>query len=369
PGWHPVAFLYLDFEPGSVDVNVHPMKSEVRFRDLGSIYPLVFHAVRRALEPKEGEHVEAEEGGDSEAGASHEASSSIDPVVRTTESFTARRPSSAEVGRHQVEQATKDYLASDRKDEATPFPRRPMPQRRAEGDLPFEAPVSSAAVAPTENRSPSFVSRPTGPTAEHRRAFQILDSYIVTEEKGGVAILDQHALHEKILFEEIFERFESGDILRQKLIVPDVVELDIEDMPLVERAQKLLAYCGYEVEPFGDREVAVHSVPKLFERVKSTRRVAEFLREAFLWLREDGSAVEDPSPKDASGVLRAPFRTLASMMACKRAVKAGTRLNPQEIQSLLEKAELADDPRHCPHGRPTRVHWTERDLEAFFDRK
>jgi len=163
----------------------------------------------------------------------------------------------------------------------------------------------------------------------------------------------------------------AGEVVRQKLIVPEIVEISIDQAVLVERAGRLLAPCGYEIDAFGDREVAVHSVPKVFDRADGQSNTQGIIREAFRWLQEEGADVPEGVTvfSDGPGMIAEPYRRLASLLACKRAVKAGDPLKPEEIESLLTRADLADDPRHCPHGRPTVVRLSRRELERRFDRK
>ena len=431
PGFYPVAYLYLEFPPDAVDVNVHPTKSEVRFRDSASVYPLIYHAVKSALAGDPGEERAAAGRASRESAASREAEAQIGaqadvppspgnaressgtdersesrfdgPTERVSRESTAAEvagsPSTSadvNVERHRAAQATRDFLESDRGGELQRGERGrsasgSFERSRGGGSPPSPFPAASpsrestpdAALAPSvRDAGREIGSLPLGGAAASRstkssssgRAFQLLDTYIVVDGvrhagRDAVLLIDQHALHEKILYEDIFEKIRAGKLLRQKLIVPDVVEIPVEAVPLVDKAAELLDLCGYSIELFGDREVAVHAVPKVFDRVRSNRSVSEFVSEAFRWLEEEGAAVEEVSAVDAEGILSAPFRRLASIMACKRAVKAGTRLDPQEIASLLEKRDLAEDPRHCPHGRPTTVRLDRRELDAMFDRK
>ncbi len=354
PGWQPVAYLFLELPPESVDINVHPTKSEVRFRDSASIYPLVFHALRRALEG---------EGDEGDGGATHGDPRESGEVSAENGGGDPTDSSAAFTERGRVEQAALDFFAAERSSPKGGHPSFSSFPSRSGGAHGTEGPAGSVPAAEGSG------VHPARRTAESFRAFQILDSFLVVEDDDGVRFIDQHALHEKILFEEIYEKLLTGQVLQQKLLVPEVIELPLEHMPLVDRARDFLAPCGYAIEAFGDREVAVHGVPRLFDRVKGRDGVREFLQEVFSWLGEDGSEFADPSPRDERGALSRPYRRLASILACKKAVKAGMRLHRDEIESLLRKADLADDPRHCPHGRSTTVRISRSQLERKFDRK
>ncbi|MBN1442107.1 MAG: DNA mismatch repair endonuclease MutL [Planctomycetes bacterium] len=350
PGQQPVCYLFLEFPPGGVDVNVHPMKTEVRFRDPGGIYPLIHHSIRQALEGA----------GDPSSGprkspaAEGSAESSPPPDARPPDHRTAE-------ARRRVERAAGDFFSS--------------PRARAEERRPPLAPAGSRASADPAPRlgpaAPAPRQRPDAPGARRTRALQILGAYILIEEQDGLALIDQHALHEKILFEEILRGLLAGEVIRQKLLVPEIVEIPLDRIVLADSARRLLARCGYEIEPFGDREVAVHAIPMIFDSARGRGDTAEIIREVFRWLQEEGADVcaaegEHPAGPDATAE---PYRRLASLLACKRAVKAGDPLQPEEIDSLLDRADLAEDPRHCPHGRPTMVRLSRRELERRFDRK
>ncbi|MCZ6793939.1 MAG: DNA mismatch repair endonuclease MutL [Planctomycetota bacterium] len=353
PGWRPVAYLFLELPPESVDVNVHPTKTEVRFRDTGSLYPLVFHAIRQALGEKPAAGVET-------------AEKHAEPVAEGARPVA--RPAREESGQglrapgERIARAARSFL--DASTSSTSTPRTFPPRERREPE-----PSSPLRRGPDRDAGASAGRGAASARREGSAAFQVLDSYIVVEADDALLFIDQHALHEKILFEEIHEKLLRGELVRQKLIVPDVVSLPVEHVPLLERARALLAPCGYEIEPFGEREIAVHTVPELFDRVRSAGGPRDFLAEVFRWLEEEEPGTVDVHDPVRRGVLSAPYRRLASLLACKRAVKAGTRLRPQEIDSLLEQADLADDPRHCPHGRPTVARLERGELERKFDRK
>ena len=320
PGKHPLAYLFFEFPADAVDVNVHPTKSEVRFRNPGLMYPLIFNVVSRVLEPASGEKPEP---GGSEPGGSEPGGDG--------------------------EQAGLDFLSS---------PAAVSAGERAPGsaEASWSAPAGGAESAPPPA------------SASAGRAFQLLDSYILMEEDDAVLLIDQHALHEKILFEGIYRQLVEGEIVLQRLLVPEVLSISAQQAPLIEDGCRLLSACGYEAEPFGESEVAIRAVPELFEGKGRKSRSAEICQEVFNWLEREGDRYRS-GKEETPELLEARLRALASLMACKRAVKAGDRLSPGEIESLLERADLARDPRNCPHGRPTMVRLSRRELDSSFDRK
>jgi len=332
PGKHPLAYLFFEFPAEAVDVNVHPTKSEVRFRNPGLMYPLIYNVVSRALEPEGREDAAA---GDPGAEGSGEGTS----------------PG--------IEQAALDFFANP-----------PASSRASRATGPGAgASVGGGARWSSVRGSREAVEESEEVTAlgTGSRAFQLLDSYILVEEEDGILLIDQHALHEKILFEGIYRQLLTGEVVQQKLLVPEVLSLSVEQAPLLEDGCRLLSACGYEAEPFGEAEVAIRAVPGLFEGKRRKSKAAEICQEVFSWLEREGDRYlnNDETPE----ILEQRLRALASLMACKRAVKAGDRLSSGEIESLLERSDLAMDPRNCPHGRPTMVRLSRRELDSSFDRK
>ncbi len=369
PGNHPVAYLFLEFPTDAVDVNVHPQKSEVRFRDPGMLYPLIYNGVKRTLEFQR-----AEEGAEGLVGRPEESSrDETDSPAR----FNA--PTEGDTGtatRDHIRQAALDFLEtpaeSSGRSAANVTTARPVFRAKPSG------PRREVAAALTETEVETQIDAVPETDAEApidtrpKAAFQVLDSYLVVDDGNGdgLTVIDQHALHEKILFEEIHERLDSGEILQQKLMVPEIVSLAAEEVPLIDLASRLLASCGYEIEAFGDAEVAIHAVPEIFERRRAgSASNVEIVRDIFRWLLDEGETSSPAIEGEKPDLVRKKLRDMASLMACKRAVKAGMPLSEEEIETLLERADLADDPRHCPHGRPTTVQLSLREIERKFDRK
>jgi len=217
---------------------------------------------------------------------------------------------------------------------------------------------------------------PSPPAGESLRAgagVQVLNAYLLLEVPEGLLLFDQHALHEKVLYERILEQLRAGAVPRQKLLIPEVVELPVDLAPLVEEAAERLGPLGFEVERFGPREAAVQSIPSVLGDDPAGPVVLETLR----GLRDGGAAggagggggAGGMGERDGGDPLGAELRELAQMLACKRAVKAGAPLAPEEIRSLLEAGASAVDPRYCPHGRPTGVLITASELERRFQRR
>jgi DNA mismatch repair protein MutL len=214
-------------------------------------------------------------------------------------------------------------------------------------------PIESAEQAVHEGR---LEPRPPlrEPAAPPLKAIQVHDSYLIAETGDGMMVIDQHALHERILYEELRTRVAEGRIESQRLLVPEPVDLPAAEAAALVEQSELLEQLGLEVEPFGGDTVLVRSMPAMLPRVVPEHLVRD-LAEHFR---------TEPLPPTRDGLLA----ELLHMVACKAAVKAGQPLSPPEIAALLERRHLVADSHHCPHGRPTALVFTKADLEKQFRR-
>ncbi len=185
-------------------------------------------------------------------------------------------------------------------------------------------------------------------------AIQLHDSYLVLETSDGMLVIDQHALHERILFEELRKRVERGSIESQRLLVPEPVHLSAIEAAAVVEHRETLGRLGLDVEPFGGDTVLVTSVPAMLHGVAPDRLIGD--------LAEHLRTKAIPPTRDAL------LAELLNMIACKAAVKAGQRLSAEEVSALLERRHLVSDSHHCPHGRPTTLVFTRSELEKQFGR-
>ncbi len=290
-GSYPTGLLFVDLPPGSVDVNVHPTKSEVRFRDPGLVHDTVAAAVESALA--------------SALGSPVPGPPSLVPGPQ------ARAPGSS-----------------------SPVPGLRSPERPA---LAFGEP----AAAPPAT------------------AFQVLDSFLVEETEGGIEIWDQHALHERVLYDEILSRTAAGPAPRQRLLVPMPLQPDRRLAAVADGARERLAGAGLDLEVLPGDVVLVQAVPAVLGARDPAAYAAGVL--ADLASPADG-------PEGGGDASKDPARRLAATLACHAAVVAGQRLTPDQVRALLAKRGSRTEPLHCPHGRPASFRLAEAEIRRKFCR-
>jgi DNA mismatch repair protein MutL len=245
--------------------------------------------------------------------------------------------------------------------------RREIPAR-TQGDISYDA--VRAAVGPAPARAAPSGDQPTTPPLSDirhppsdmpvplpaGRVLQVHNSYLVTQDEHGVVIVDQHALHERVMFEALIERVREAPLESQRLLSPAVVPATERQIARLPEIAPLLARTGVEAEPLGPRTIGVHAFPTfLFDRGVDP---VEFLSELLERAEADGFA---PGSEAA-------LHEVLDMMACKAAVKAGDRMSETELLELMRLREEVDRSSNCPHGRPTTVRLTIRELEKLFKR-
>ncbi len=314
---HPMLALFVDLEPEEVDVNVHPAKTEVRFRDAASVRGLMIGALRHSL-----------------AGAGHRASTTVAGFA-----LGRARPEEAPVG--MLWQAP--YSAHQ----------RPVTLLRGVSEasrVPFVQDNAPAARVEIEPAAPLSGEFPLGAA----RA-QVHETYIIAQTADGIVIVDQHAAHERLVYEAMKRQMEEGGVRRQALLIPDIVELtEDEAARILERAGDL-ASLGLELEAFGTGAVCVRATPALFGEMDT----AGLLRDL----------ADDFAEYDAGLALKERFEEVMGNMACRSSVRAGRRLTGEEMNSLLRQMEATPHSGQCNHGRPTYVELKLADIERLFGRR
>lgn len=382
-GRNPVAFLHVDLPPEDVDVNVHPTKVEVRFRDGHRIYSQLLSTVRQTflksdlhsrLQPVEPGAAPTPAQGPQEperpaAPPRFDLASGAPDRQAVASWFQPSRPSTP------APMPPPGYFgAPSPPDWARSLPAAPSLALTSDFDeftgtdpaaVPNGAPAATeqAFVAPTQDVAEATepVPAPLPPAVDFAdepdlplRALQVHDSYLIAETRDGMMVIDQHALHERILYEELRERVARGPVESQRLLVPEPVHLSAAEASAVLEQQELLGQLGLEVEPFGGDTVVINTMPVMLNGARPER----LLRDLAEHLRTK------PLPPTRDAILA----DLLHMVACKAAVKAGQRLTPDEMSALLARRHLVADAHHCPHGRPTALVFTKSELERQFGR-
>jgi len=291
---YPVTILFVELPPHDVDVNVHPSKWEIKFSDSEAVHRSVIRAIRGML----------------------------DKAPRLTEGRTAIE-----------EKESRETWGAYRESKTEPS---------------FS--LQLAEIFEWDRRSRSQEVPTRGDFLG-----QIGKTYLLFESPDGLNLIDQHAAHERILFEKLEEEFSRGSIPRQTLLFPESVELPVNDAQAIEEHLPELERLGFTVEPSGERTFWVKSVPEILVTREPIETLREIIGEIASWRKNAG--------------LQRPFDPLLQMMACRGAVQASQALGQEEAASLMAALQGCTSPSRCPHGRPTLLKITISDLEKMFGRK
>jgi DNA mismatch repair protein MutL len=318
-GRHPLLAVFIDLDPRDVDVNVHPTKAEVRFRDAGLVRSLLIGGLRVVLE-RAGHRASAQGGAHTLEALARSASD-----TSATSSWappTARRGSSIPAGFAELAQAPLDGF--DQPSADTAAAQEPVPEDQ--------------------------LDRPLGAA----RA-QLHETYIVAETRTSVVIVDQHAAHERLVYERMKTMLANGGVARQGLLIPEVVELDDDEIAALAEAMPDLERLGLAVETFGAGAVIVREAPALLGDTDVRGLVQDLARSL---LADSGGSV-----------LQERLEAVCATMACHGSVRAGRRLTPAEMNALLRDMEATPHSGQCNHGRPTWVELKRADVERLFGRR
>jgi DNA mismatch repair protein MutL len=300
---HPMVALFLDGPADEIDVNVHPAKAEVRFRDAALVRGLIVGALRNAL-----------------GAAGHRASTTVADAA-----LAAFRPGAG----------------------STSAPR-----------FAFPPPTPSLALAESANNFLRPVEEAAAPTTEARLGsarVQLHGTYILAETPTGIVLVDQHAAHERLVYEKMKDALAARGVARQALLLPEVVELDENGAARLAGRAEELAEFGLLLEPFGPGAVVVREVPALLTGLD----VAALVRDLADELAEWGDTL----------ALRERIETVCGTLACHTSVRAGRHLSPAEMDALLRQMEATPNSGQCNHGRPTYVALDLADIERLFGRR
>jgi len=305
---HPALALFLECDPAFVDVNVHPAKTEVRFRDAGLVRGLIVSSLKTAL-----------------AASGHRASTTVAGAA-----LAALRPNAT-------------YYQQD----YSPRPSANDPGRS------FYAPL-----LPTENAPAARIEEPATAASELPLGFaraQLHETYVVAQTADGIVIVDQHAAHERLVYERMKKALENGGIARQPLLIPEVVELDPAEVTRLAARAGELAELGLVLEAFGPDAIMVREMPAMLGKADIKGLIRDLADE----IAETGNALS----------LKERLEEVAGTLACHTSVRAGRRLNAEEMNALLREMEATPHSGQCNHGRPTYVELKLSDIERLFGRR
>ncbi|WLR96324.1 DNA mismatch repair endonuclease MutL [Shinella sumterensis] len=322
-GRYPVAVLSIEIDPALVDVNVHPAKSDVRFRDPGLVRGLVIGAIREAL-GREGDR------------AATTGASGLMRAFRPE----AQRP-------------------------ATPWTPAASPYRPFEpaASMPLRAAQTGFAefATPSARSEPVFTAQqpvPDDAPPQHHplgaaRA-QLHENYIVAQTQDGLVIVDQHAAHERLVFEAMRNALHSRAVPAQALLIPEIVDLPEDDCDRLVAHAGEFAKLGLGIERFGPGAIAVRETPAMLGEMDATGLIRQLADELAEW--------------DTANGLKAKLEYLAATMACHGSVRSGRRMRPEEMNALLRQMEATPGSGQCNHGRPTYIELKLSDIERLFGR-
>jgi DNA mismatch repair protein MutL len=310
---HPVVALFLTLDPREVDVNVHPAKTEVRFRDPGLVRALLIRSLKDSLS----------------AGATRSATTGAERLA----AFARRGMRPTVVWRGATAPAFAPGLAEE---EQTAFSAVAAPSTDTRANV---------ASVPAE-----LLDKPLGAA----RA-QLHETYIVAQTRDGLVVVDQHAAHERIVYEGLKKALDRDGVSRQILLVPQVVELDGDAAALLSERAGDLAKLGLLLEPFGSGAVIVREIPALLGATDVVGLVRDLVEHLAEW--------------DQTLPLERRLLAVASSMSCHGSIRAGRRLRPEEMNALLREMEATENSGQCNHGRPTYVELKLEDIEKLFGRR
>lgn len=324
---HPVVVLFLNLPATEVDVNVHPAKAEVRFRDPANIRGLIITALKHAL------HEHGTQGSSHIAGA----------ALSTFKSEYARP--SLPLTRGRTSPVPRAYASSGGgfADNAQPA---------FQPDMGNIAPSAKAEALP-ETEVQAYVEPESYPLGAARA--QIHENYIIAQTPDGMVVVDQHAAHERLVYEAFKTQLAQSGVESQGVLVPDIIDLDEARYEALIQYKDELDRLGLEIESFGQNAVAVQAVPALLTGRIDTRRLIEDIADELV-------------DSEDSTLLEERLNEILSTMACHGSVRSGRRLNTEEMNALLRQMESTSFSAQCNHGRPTYIKLKLSDIEKLFGR-
>lgn len=375
---YPFCVLYFAFDTELLDINVHPTKMELRFSENEEIYKALYQVIRDALTHREFiPDVPVDEKKEEKR-----------PPIETNlpEPFEKRRIQQIRnavaadspyerkyPGREQKLPEREQKLPGRGQDLAErgqdlPEAKRPVPENQnvfdkllgRKGQMPelVKEPADAYRVDTVSNEQQTFLSEDTGfftgqAAKKHRIIGQLFDTYWLIEYEDKLFVIDQHAAHEKVLYEKTMARVRTKEFASQTISPPIILTLSLQEQEALERYKDEIRSFGYEIEPFGGKEYAINAIPADFEAVD--------MKSMFIDMLDDFSNL---SGREAPELI---LEKVASM-SCKAAIKGGDSISRPEAEQLIDELLTLENPYHCPHGRPTIISMSKYEIEKKFKR-
>ncbi len=320
PNRFPVVFLFIQMPYEDYDVNVHPTKIEVRFYNTNLIHSQILSCLR-------------------------------EKILETDFDINAKLPEPSTTSRQHLTGIPNNTSSSQHRsqkvaDSIAEFFEKHKPIQTQQQQLGFRSKIA------TETRTKEIVNQ--AETSKELKAMQVQDSFIIAETKDGFIIIDQHALHERIIYEDLRKRFSAGKIESQRCLYPETFKVTPHQIDLLKANAEMIEKLGIQLEPFGPQTYAIQAFPSLLaktEPVKFIQNLIDLL---------DNKNIGFDAEKLLDEVL--------NMIACKAAIKAGQKLSDREIEQLLADKDITEYASRCPHGRPTTIKFSIAELEKQFKR-
>ena len=342
---HPLVALFIDLPPEMVDVNVHPAKAEVRFRDAGLVRGLIISALKHAL-----------------LAGGQTTSSTLS--TRTLGKMHAQNNNPLPMGRGASPAVPRSFINVPNAQALGQYSYGHLAEKSQEFYAPLDRPVNR----PLENFEPSARAEniPLGaPEIESHlpekfplgaaRA-QIHENYIIAQSTEGLIIVDQHAAHERLVYERFKAQMAEGKIESQGLLVPEIIDLEDTQISLLMEHQQTLQTLGLEVEAFGSGSIAVQAIPAIMSDKANIKALIHDI-------------IDEISEHDTAEKLQKSIHEILSTMACHGSIRSGRRMNADEMNALLRQMEQTPKSAQCNHGRPTFIKLELKDIEKLFGRR
>ncbi|MCK5097640.1 MAG: DNA mismatch repair protein MutL, partial [Desulfobacteraceae bacterium] len=348
----PLAVLYITLPFDNVDINVHPAKNEVRFFDGKNVYNAVVKAVKDGLEQTREKFYKDPLAPEEPKISEPSNDSQIPYISKIPESKTLEI---VEESLFKYTQPDPPVKYSIKQEVQKPFIREIDEPVEKPVDEPVEKLIEKPVEEPAEKSGGSKEAQANYPDNYQGNIFvkaQVMSTYIIAETEDGMILVDQHAAHERIIYEKLKAGNQNAIVQSQTLLMPETLELGFREADLLSQIVEDLSKYGFDIEPFGGTTFIVKAVPAIVDK----KETAPFILEM----------IDSLIDKKTSTLKNQWLEDTLILMACHSAIKANQKLSTPEMEQLLIDLKKCDNPFHCPHGRPTMIRWGKKDMEKMF---